>query len=473
MNPAVSLLRCLGAAVLLLLGMSQASAHEMQVRWTSLFDGASLDGWRIEGGKATYEAKDGMIIGTAVPNSPNTFLVTETEFDDFVLELDIRVENELNSGIMFRAAVDRAYRDGKVYGYQMEAEGSDRRWSGGIYEEAMRGWLYPVTRNPACAASYRKGEWNTYRIEAIGRHIQTFVNGVPCARLIDDGRKSGFVGLQVHGVGGGGRLGAPGDRAFWRNIRLAEVTGGARLTALSAEVTEHNTIANTVSDWEREQGFSLLFDGQGTDGWHGTSSSNFPQSGWRVADGMLSAVPPSDQTEGFAEDIITAASYADFELELEFRFAEGANSGVKYFLDPKLLAKEGKGIGLEYQILDDKAHPDANKGVAGKRRLASLYDLIRADNLSEPFTNDKRVNGPGAWNHLRIVAQGSKVEHWLNHIKVVEYDRFSQGFAALVEYSKYAGFENFGRHERSPILLQHHGGGVDFRSIKIRDLAPK
>ena len=460
-------------ALLALCGCTTASAStgDKDARWISLFNGKDLAGWSSKGGAAPYEVRDGVIVGTAVPNSPNSFLVSNLEFDDFVLELEIKVEGSLNSGIMFRAASTPDYLAGKVHGYQMEADGSDRRWSGGIFEEAMRGWLYPVTRNEPCSMADRRGEWNAYRIEAIGNRLQTFVNGIPCARLVDQGRTSGFIGLQVHGVGGNPDLGKPGDTASWRNIRIRKASDGARLTPLAASVLEINTRPNELTDWEKAQGFSLLWDGKTMDGWRGTKSAEFPTEGWQVAEGMISAIPIAADQPGPPEDVLTDRKFSDFELELEFRFAEGANSGVKYFLDQDLLAREGKPIGLEFQILDDERHPDANKGVAGKRRLASLYDLIRADNLSEANRNEKRANPAGEWNHLRIVSQGGKVEHWLNHVKVVEYDRLSQEFAALVEYSKYQGIPNFGRHESGPVLLQHHGGGVDFRSIKIRELS--
>lgn len=437
----------------------------------SLFDGKSLDGWTTKGGVAPFTVVDGTIVGSAVPGTPNTFLTTEAEYSDFILEGEIRVTGGLNSGFMFRAASLPEYRNGVVHGYQAEFDPSARSWSGGIFEEQARGWLYPLTRNLACKAAYRDGEWNSYRIEAVGQTVQTIINGTPCSRLVDDGRTTGFVGLQVHSIRENiPHLGLPGATASWRNLRIMPGASASDMTVFPESVGEINLLANQLSEWERANGWQLLWDGKTTNGWRSAKGDNFPAQGWRIEDGLL-IVEASDGGEATnGGDIITTSEYADFELELQFRITPGANSGIKYYVDPDLLKGEGSAIGLEFQILDDDLHPDANMGVAGKRKIGSLYDLIRADNLSEPDRAAKRVNKPGEWNHARIVSRGGKVEHWLNHVKVVEFDRFSQAFGALVEYSKYKDWANFGRWPTGPILLQDHGNEVAFRSIKLREL---
>ncbi len=200
---------------------------------------------------------------------------------------------------------------------------------------------------------------------------------------------------------------------------------------------------------EVRQGWRLLFDGISSQGWKSAQGETFPARGWVIKDGELTVL-----VGGKAGDIVTVEQFSNFELVLEFKLTPGANSGIKYFVQP------GTSLGLEYQILDDELHPDAKQGVAGNRTLASLYDLIPAEH--------KQARPIGEWNEARIVVNGNLVEHWLNGVKVVSFDRSSQCFRALIQKSKYKDIEGFGQHERGHILLQDHGDTVSFRNLKIR-----
>ena len=439
--------------VILLLVVSIVNAAEKE-GWKQLFNGKDLSGWHQLNGKASYTVANGEIIGTTVSDTPNSFLATDRDYGDFILELDLLVDEEMNSGIQFRSISKPEIMNGRVHGYQCEVDPSARAWSAGIYDEARRGWLYTNELNPAAKAAFKHGEWNHYRIECVGNSIRTWLNGIPVSYLLDNVTSSGLIALQVHAIEKGDQ---PGKQIKWKNIRIK--TTGLKATE-TPDVFVVNLLPNSLSAAEKEQGWTLLFDGQTTNGWKGLSLDQFPNEGWKVVDGTLMTVANRPESPVNGADIVTEEKYSSFDLQFEFNFAEGANSGVKYFT-----GNGGPGIGLEYQILDDKRHPDAKMGVVGNRTMASLYDLIPADK-QERFTKPA-----GEWNIGRIVVYpDNRVEHWLNGVKVVEYVRGSAIYKALVARSKYAGYENFGMVKEAPILLQYHNDQVKFRSLKIKKL---
>jgi hypothetical protein len=421
--------------------------------WEYLFNGKDLTGWKQLNGKATYEVVNGVIVGTTVANTPNSFLTTEKDYGDFILEVELKVDDNMNSGIQFRSLSKADYNNGRVHGYQCEVDPSNRAWSGGIYDEARRGWLYPCTYNPEGGKAFRNGAWNLYRIECVGNDIRTFLNGKPVAHLIDDMTPKGFIALQVHSIGSADQ---EGRQIKWRNVRIK--TTDLKQTPMD-DVFVVNMMPNQVSEAEKNQGFKLLFDGETTQGWKSANSDQFPEKGWVVENGAL-AILGKDQVPKRPGDIVTKEKFKAFDLQFEFQMTKGANSGVKY-----QLGNNGPGIGLEYQILDDENHPDANQGAAGNRKMASLYDLIPSE------TQQRFVKPVGEWNRGRIVLHPDRrAEHWLNGVKVVEFTIDSNIFHALVARSKYADFKDFGLVDETPILLQDHQDHVMFRSIKIRKL---
>ena len=224
------------------------------------------------------------------------------------------------------------------------------------------------------------------------------------------------------------------------------------------------TPLNTLSKQEKAQGWTLLFDGKTGTGWKSEHGPTFPATGWEIKDGLLQCTDVGGKEGGDAGDIMTLRKYSSFELTLDFRITTGANSGIKYFVDPDLNQGKGSAIGYEFQILDDAVHPDAKKGKDGNRTIGSLYDMI-------PAAKDKPVKPIGEWNTARIVVRGAHVEHWLNGMKVVEYDRFTPQFRQMVAESKYHVWPGFADMPDGYILLQDHGFPVAFRNIKIRDLA--
>lgn len=436
-----------------------------QAQWKELFNGTDLKGWSKKNGNAEYKIVNKTIVGISQMNTPNTFLCTDETYGDFVLELEVKVESGLNSGIQIRSLSDPNYNNGRVHGYQVEIDPGDRSWAGGIYDEARNGWLYPLSVNLKGQTAFKNGQWNKYHIEAIGNSLKTWINSIPCANLFDPQTARGFIALQVHQIK---RAEQNGLSVQWKNIRIATDNLHEVIFKGGEEAPEISYLINQLTENEKRKGWQLLWDGKTTEGWRLANSNKFPSVGWAIQDGVLKVIGTKKDSTVKSGDIITDKEFSNFELEMDFKLTTGANSGLKYFVVEDRKKRAGTGAGPEFQILDDKVHPDAKEGVNGNRTTGSLYDLITAENLSEG-TKDKRMNPPGKWNKLRIVSKDGHVEHWLNNLKMVEYNRYSQIFSNLVAKSKYNTYPNFAQAVSGHILLQDHGDEVHFRSIKIRE----
>ena len=212
---------------MLLIAIMTPNTH---AQWVDLFDGKTLSGWKAEGGSAEYEVKDGMIVGTTVDGSPNTFL-SKGPYSDFVLEFEVLCDTELNSGVQIRSHVyeedtpqaskpERIRKKGEVYGYQCEIVAADTGTSGNFWDEARwTKWWDEFADKPEAAKAFKDGEWNKYRIIAKGDHIRSWINDVPCANFHDDTDASGLIGFQVHSV----KKGTGPYQVRWRNIRIKEL----------------------------------------------------------------------------------------------------------------------------------------------------------------------------------------------------------------------------------------------------------
>lgn len=330
--------------------------------WQPLFNGRDLSGWKKMGGNATYRVENGEIIGTTAANTPNTFLATEAIYSDFILELELKIDSKLNSGIQVRSESKPDYYNGAVHGYQVEVDPSERAWSGGIYEESRRGWLYPLEWHPEAKPAFKRDQWNTYRIEAIGASIRTWVNGVPVAHLLDDMTLRGFVALQVHSV--------PQDQAGlevrWRNIRIQ--TTRLRPSRPFRQMFVLNLLANKHSVLENTQG-------------------------WK---------PQMKQEQVFSLEesgTLGLASGAISFLQFAFKAEQGTSCMASYHLGNL------KGI---FVMADD-----TNKQPTAKTASSTLHAPLNESRAKRPVST---------WNHalIRISTDGN-AEHWLNGFKMLTF----------------------------------------------------
>lgn len=381
--------------------------------FTNLYNGENLEGWVIRGGTCTFEPAGESIIGTCIPGSPSTFLSTEKEdYTDFIFTVEVKWEVEGNTGVMFRSQRRPGKKFETVYGLQCEIEESskNRGWSGGIYGQSAGGWRYPLwlDAHKEARTAIDPDGWNRVTIMTVGTTVKTWVNGIPAAHWINEEYEQGFFGLQIHS----GRKGV----VHFRNIKVKELT--------SAE--EDLFLSGDFSNWTNLNGGPI-------------------GKGWTIQDGVIyrGGLRPGD--------IITKKHYKDFDLSFDWKISEAGNSGIKY--------RARRALGPEYQILDDINHEDNKKA---SHRSASLYDLVAAP-------DSKTMKPVGEWNHGRILAQGNRLQHWLNGQKVVDIEVGSDEWVSIFPKSKYHEHETFGTWT-GPILLQDHLDPVWYRNVRIKEL---
>ena len=221
-----------------------------------------------------------------------------------------------------------------------------------------------------------------------------------------------------------------------------------------AAQTGDSPVPISLTAEEKRTGWTLLFDGRSLDAWRGYRKTDAAGTRWKADDGQLTVDPGDGLDTRGVLDLITKDTFDNFELTLDWRIAQGGNSGVKYLV----LEDRDAAIGHEYQIIDDERHPDAKVGP--KRQTSAFYDVLAA---TKPPTRPA-----GQFNQARIVVRGTTVEHWLNGTRVLEYQLGSAALQTAIDASKFKGIERFGKPQKGHILLQDHGDRVWYRNIKIR-----
>lgn len=353
-------MRTLGLLVLLLATLLPAAGSGVEEGFRPLWDGTDLSGWVKTGGGATYRVEGDCIVGEAGPG-PNTFLRTGKSYGDFLLKLEARLDVPGNSGIQFRS--HQREGNGRVFGYQCEIDPSARAWTGGIYDEARRGWLFPLTDDPRARAAFRLADWNRFTIEAIGPRIRTWVNDVPCADLVDTADLEGFIALQVHS-GQAGRI-------RWRNLRIREL--GTR-------------------SWKP------LWDGRTLQGWEAIGGGR-----WSVEDGVLRGVSAKDEPRH--GHLITREEVSDCALRVSYRAVQG-NSGLYFRVD-----RTGDPVG----VAGFQAEIDPERDAGG------LYETGGRGWVVQPKPEDvKKWYRPGDWNEMTVVCLGGRITVHVNGHRTAE-----------------------------------------------------
>ncbi len=337
-------------------------------KWISLFNGKDLDGWVQRGGKAKYTIEGDAIVGTTVSNTPNSFLCSEKDYGDFILELEFKIDPALNCGVQIRSESKPDYRKGVVHGYQVEIDPSDRAWSAGIYDESRRGWLDDHQDNRAARYAFKQNEWNHYRIEVIGARIRTFINGVPAADLVDAMTLKGFIALQVHGIGKRDEK----LQVRYRKIRIQDLG---------------------ESSWEP------IFNGKDLSGWKPTVEGT-----WSVKDGILHGKSPASEKRHSI--LLRDGNFSDFTMRVRYRAIKG-NSGIYFRV---------KEVDSSMSVNGFQAEIDSDGNGAG-----GIYETGGRKWVSKPTPEAiEKYFKKGDWNVMDISAYGTRTTIHVNNTKSVE-----------------------------------------------------
>jgi len=436
--------KTIGTIVILFLILGIGSSFA-EPKWQPLFDGKTLDGWEVKGGFAKYRVENGMIVGSTAKGSPNTFLCTKKEYRDFILEFEVLCDPALNSGCQIRShvyeedttltierngrKVIQKRRKGEVFGYQVEIANADTGTSGGVWDEARQAkWLYATRPDPKAAKALKNSEWNHYRIQCIGDHIRTWVNGTPCADFHDNLDAAGIIGLQVHSVRGDQTL-----QVRWRNVRIQDLGGTA---------WQPNFKTSQLDDWIVK----------------GPSNKNK----WVVGSAQMNPADPKQliarkggremanlvSHHGESSDIYSKRKFGDCYIALEVMVPQGANSGI-YVMGE-----------YEVQVLDSYGK-DPKKLSGGD--MGAIYGA------QVPKVNASRK--PGQWQQYiiefrapRFDDKGSKVQN----AKFLKVELNGKTLHQDLEMPKQTPGGVIGREAPlGPLMFQGNHGPVAYRNIRI------
>jgi len=310
-------------------------------------------------------------------------------------------------------------------------------------------YLYMISISGADSGNTKAMDWDRL-IRPLGEG--TF-DTYPLVKLAKDLGYDGPFGLQTYNIKQDARVALSKSISTWREYQKRYKK---EMLKTGKEAAEH---PGDPSD------FKALFDGKSSQGWRGINSDHFPENGWQIENGLLMVNAFSGGEIAHGGDIITFEKYGDFELRWDWKMlTRGGNSGLKYYVEEHLSGNMKQGIGLEYQILDDANHAWMLEGKmtpCDYHTLGSLYEIY-------PASCD-RVPAPlGEWNSSRIISRDGQVEHWLNGMLILSYNRFSEDFKERVSRSKFRNVSSFGQIEKGHILIQDHGSEVHYRNIGIK-----
>ncbi len=385
--------------------------------WTPLFDGTSLKGWKQMGGAATYEVSSGEIVGKTVKGTPNSFLCTEREYANFELEYEVWVDPKLNSGVQIRSHSVGGYQNGRVHGYQIEIDPSERAWSGGFYEEGRRGWLFQPS-SPRAKSAFKNGQWNRFKVWAHGDRFRTWVNGIPVTDTTDKMTQSGFIGLQVHSHDTSGAV------VKWRNLRIRD-------------------LGHPKAEPPKEGKWLLRSENDIQTNWLSGRDPSKPAP-WSWVDWAMQVKPASG-------DVVTKDKFQDFQMHVEFMVDDNGKQGQ---------ANGNSGVYLqnsyEVQILNSAPRGPANNECAGVYTIKAP-DIAMAKPAGQWQTYDITFTA-ARWEGDKKVADARLT---LVHNGTMVHDN--------IRLPNPTGAGEPESPNPRPVRLQDHGNLIRFRNIWVAE----